>query len=85
METRNGTSQTATYEFLGARLIKYSGAALKSNDHVELELDPSGKLIRASAGDKEASQEEVTAIRDRAQSLRSHAVSQYEVKGHDRV
>jgi small subunit ribosomal protein S11 len=27
---------------------------------------------------------EITAIRDRAQSLRSHAVSQYAVKGHDR-
>jgi D-serine deaminase-like pyridoxal phosphate-dependent protein len=41
--------------------------------------------LKARAGDREASAEELSAIRDRAQSLRSHAVSQYEVKGHDQV
>lgn len=84
-ETRETTSQTGTYEFLGARLMKYSGAALNSNDTIELQFDEQGKVITARAGDKEVSAEEITAIRDRAHSLRSHAVSQYAVKGHDRV
>jgi len=84
-ETRKATSQTGTYEFLGARLMKYSGAALNSNDTIELQFDEQGKVIKARVGDKEASAEEITAIRDRAQSLRSHAVSQYAVKGHDQV
>lgn len=84
-ETRKASSQTGTYEFLGARLMKYSGAALGSNDTIELVFDQQGKVITAKAGDKEASAEEITAIRDRAQSLRSHAVSQYSVKGHDKV
>jgi hypothetical protein len=83
-ETRTAMSQTASYEFLGARLMKYSGAALNSNDRIELEFDQQGKVLKASAGTKEVSAEELTAIRDRAQSLRSHAVSQYAVKGHDK-
>lgn len=82
-ETRQATSQTATYEFLGARLMKYSGAALNSSDNIELEFDQQGKVLQASAGDKDVSAEEIAAIRDRAQSLRSHAVSRYAVKKHD--
>lgn len=84
-ETRTATSQTGTYEFLGARLMKYSGAALNSNDSIELQFDEQGKVITARAGDKEVSAEQITAIRDRAQSLRSHAVSKYAVRGHDKV
>lgn len=84
-ETRKATSQTGTYEFLGARLMKYSGAALNSNDTIELQFDDRGKVVAARAGDKKVSAEEISAIRDRAQSLRSHAVSQYAVKGHDQV
>lgn len=82
-ETRQATSQTGTYEFLGARLMKYHGAALRSNDRIELEFDDLGKLLVARAGDQEVSAEEITAIRDRAQSLRSHAVAQHDVRGHD--
>lgn len=84
-ETRKASSQTGTYEFLGARLMKYHGAALNSSDPIELEFDEQGKVLKARAGDKDVSAEEITAIRDRAQSLRSHAVSQYAVKGHDQV
>jgi hypothetical protein len=83
METRTATSQTGTYEFLGARLMKYRGAALDSNDSVELELDQQGKVLVARAGDKDLSAAEISAIRDRAQSLRSHAVAQHDVRGHD--
>jgi hypothetical protein len=84
-ETRKASAQTGTYEFLGARLMKYHGAALNSNDMIELEFDEQGKVRKARAGDNDVSAEEITAIRDRAQSLRSHAVSQYAVKGHDQV
>ncbi|MBL8268247.1 hypothetical protein [Steroidobacter sp.] len=83
-ETRKQTSQTGTYEFKGARLLKYSGAALDSNDTLELEFDLQGKVLVAKAGDKEASQEQIIAIRDRAHSLRSHAVAQHDVKGHEK-
>lgn len=82
-ETRQPTSQTGTYEFLGARLMKYHGAALGSNDTLELEFDQQGKVLVARAGDKDASTEEISAIRDRANSLRSHAVAQHDVRGHD--
>lgn len=84
-ETRKASAQSGTYEFLGARLMKYHGAALNSNDMLELEFDEQGKTVKAKAGEKDASAEQITAIRDRAQSLRSHAVSQYNVKGHEQV
>jgi hypothetical protein len=83
-ETRKATSQSGTYEYRGARLMKYRGAALGSNDDIELEFDLQGKVLVARAGDKAVSAEEITAIRDRAQSLRSHAVAQHAVQGHDR-
>jgi hypothetical protein len=40
-------------------------------------------VLVARAGDKDASPEEISAIRDRAQSLRSHAVAQFAVRGHE--
>lgn len=83
-ETRKVTSQTGSYEFKGARLLKYNGAALDSNDTLELEFDLEGKVLVAKAGDQAASQEQIIAIRDRAQSLRSHAVAQHDVKGHEK-
>lgn len=82
-ETRKATSQSGTYEFQGARLMKYHGAALGSNDTIELEFDTQGKVLVARAGDQDVSAEEITAIRDRAQSLRSHAVAKQAVQGHD--
>jgi hypothetical protein len=82
-ETRKESSQNGTYEFLGARLMKYRGAALGSSDTLELEFDQHGKILVARAGDKDVSSDEITAIRDRAQSLRSHAVAQHDVHGHD--
>lgn len=82
-ETRTATSQVGTYEFLGARLMKYRGAALGSTDFIELEFDQQGKVLTARAGDEEVGADEITAIRDRAQSLRSHAIALYDVQGHD--
>jgi hypothetical protein len=82
-ETRESGSQTGAYEFLGARLMKYRGAALSSAENIELEFDQRGKVLVNRAGDKTASPEEISAIRDRAQSLRSHALAHRDVRGHD--
>ena len=82
-ETRERRAQTGVYEFRGARLMKYRGAALGSDANVELQFDLQGKVLVARAGDKRVSAEEITAIRDRAQSLRSHAVAQHSVRGHE--
>lgn len=82
-EMRQESSRRGIYEFFGARLLKYRGAALGSSDTIELEFDQQGKLLVARAGDKDVSSEEITAIRDRAQSLRSHAVALHDVHGHD--
>lgn len=82
-ETREPNAQTGTYEFQGARLMKYQGAALGSSDKVELEFDERGKVVVSRAGDNEVKAEEISAIRDRAQSLRSHAVAHHGVRGHD--
>jgi hypothetical protein len=81
-ETRESTAQTGAYEFHGARLMKYQGAALDSAEQIQLEFDQQGKVLVNRAGDKEASVEEISAIRDRAQSLRSHAVATHDVRGH---
>jgi hypothetical protein len=81
-ETREANAQTGAYEFHGARLMKYQGAALGSSEKIQLEFDQRGKVLVSRAGDKEASAEEISAIRDRAQSLRSHAVASHDVRGH---
>ena len=79
----SATVQSGEYEFHGARLIKYQGAALGSAQDIELQFDVQGKVLVARAGENTVSAEEISAIRDRAQSLRSHAVAQYAVRGHD--
>ncbi|MET0533727.1 MAG: hypothetical protein ABW171_05835 [Steroidobacter sp.] len=83
-ETRQPDAGIGAYEFRGARLMKYRGAALKSAASIELEFDQQGKVLVARAGDTEVSMDEITAIRDRAQSLRSHAVAHFDVRGHDK-
>lgn len=83
-ETRTAEQRQGDYEFLGARLMKYSGAALGSANILQLEFNERGKVLVARAGADTASDEEITAIRDRAQSLRSHAVAQRAVRGHDK-
>lgn len=83
-ETREPNAATGAYEFLGARLMKYQGTALGSTQKIELAFDQQGKLLVNRAGDKEVSAEEISAIRDRAQSLRSHAVAHHNVRDHDK-
>lgn len=87
-ETRQPTTsaevQRGAYEFRGARLVKYQGAALGSANELKLEFDLQGKVLVARAGDHDVAAEEINAIRDRAQSLRSHAVARHAVRGHDK-
>jgi hypothetical protein len=78
-----GDEHKGEYEFLGARLMKYHGAALGSAATLQLEFDEQGRVLVARAGSDTASNEEITRIRDRAQALRSHAVAQRAVRGHD--
>ena len=83
-ETRTADKRSGEYEFLGARLMRYHGAALSSAEDLQLEFNQQGKVLVARAGAGTASDAEVTAIRDRAHSLRSHAVAQRAVRGHDK-
>ncbi len=82
-EIREPDGQSGAYEFKGARVMKYQGAALGSAAKIELEFDERGQVLLSRAGDKEVNADEISAIRDRAQSLRSHAVAHHEVRGHD--
>ena len=43
-----------------------------------------GKVLVNRACEKSVSAEEISAIRDRAQSLRSHALAHHDVRGHDK-
>jgi hypothetical protein len=85
-ETRRfDTSPSAEgrYEFYGARLTKYSGAPLQSAaTAIELEFDLRGALIKSHSDAGKVSAEEITAIRGRAQLLRSHALAQRSAHEH---
>lgn len=80
--TRGAGTQAGSYEFYGARLVKYDGAGLTSDAQVQLEMDPQGRVAKALAGGQSASAEEITAIRERAQLLRSHALTQRATRSH---
>jgi hypothetical protein len=69
-------SRTGEYEFRGARLLHYSGNGLWSVDSIELRFSLQGavELAKSSAG--AVAPEEISAIRERAQLLRSHALAQ---------
>jgi hypothetical protein len=76
-ESRNGA-----YEFRGARLLHYSGSGLSSADAIELQFDLQGVLTLSKAGAGAVPAEEVSAIRERAQLLRSHALAQRTTRDH---
>jgi hypothetical protein len=83
IEARDNNTGGGAYEFMGARLTKYRGAGLTSPANVELDLDLAGKIVRARAGSSDASADEIAAIRNRAQLLRSHALTQRTVHEHE--
>jgi hypothetical protein len=80
-EQRAG-SRNGEYEFRGARLLHYSGAGLSSAEPIELRFDLQGALQLAKAGSATVPPEEISAIRERAQLLRSHALAQKSDRSH---
>jgi hypothetical protein len=75
-------SRNGEYEFRGARLLHYSGSGLTSADPIELGFDLKGALTLSKAGAGPAPAQEVSAIRERAQLLRSHALAQKSTREH---
>jgi hypothetical protein len=75
-------SRTGEYEFRGARLLHYSGSGLTSAAPIELGFDLQGALTLSKAGAGPAPAQEVSAIRERAQLLRSHALAQKTTRDH---
>jgi len=85
-ETRTppaGTERRGNYVFYGgARLTEYSGAALLSDATVALRFDMQGALISAGGSAGRPGDDEVSAIRNRAQLLRSHALARKSTRDH---
>lgn len=76
-------SRKGDYQLRGARLLHYSGAGLSSADDIELRFSLQGVLEHAqSSGGGAVSQEEISAIRERVQLLRSHALAQKTTRDH---
>ena len=69
-------SRTGEYEFRGARLLRYSGSAMSSADSIELRFNLQGAVELANSSSGAVAPEEISAIRERAQLLRSHALAQ---------
>jgi hypothetical protein len=80
-ETR-ASSHAGEYEFHGARLTRYAGAALADGGAIELRFDLKGAVTMSSAGSGPVPAEEISAIRTRAQLLRSHALAQRATQSH---
>lgn len=70
------------YVFYGARLIEFSGAALQSDNSIELTFDTQGTLTSSGGIHGTPDEAEVSAIRNRAQLLRSHALARRSVHAH---
>lgn len=71
------------YVFYGARLTKYRGAALNGGSGIELNFDMQGALTASNPGAGDPiSDEEVGAIRNRAQLLRSVALARRATQSH---
>jgi hypothetical protein len=76
-------SRKGEYDLRGARLLRYSGGGLTSANAIELRFSLQGVLeLAKSSNGGEVSQEEISAIRQRAQLLRSHALAQKTTRDH---
>jgi hypothetical protein len=75
-------SRHGEYEFRGARLLHYSGSGLSSAEPIELGFDLQGAMTLSKAGSGPVPPAEVSAIRERAQLLRSHALAQKTSRDH---
>lgn len=81
-ETRDADQRRGSYEFYGARLVRYSGAAVDSGASVTFELSMQGAVESSSSDDNKATDAAISALRDRAQLLRSHALAQRAAHAH---
>lgn len=81
-EERTADRTRGSYLFQGARLLRYEGAPLNGSGTLLLELDLQGKTLTARYNDGPASEEQVSAIRARAQLLRNHALAQHAARSH---
>ena len=75
-------SRNGEYEFRGARLLHYSGGGLSSAAPIELRFSLQGALELAKSGSGSVPPEEISALRERAQLLRSHALAQKTNRDH---
>jgi hypothetical protein len=75
-----GSTLTGQYTYQGARLLRYQGAKVTQPAQLDLQFDLQGALQSGQGTD--ISNEEVAAIRDRAQLLRSHALAQRTSRSH---
>jgi hypothetical protein len=75
-------SRKGEYQLRGARLLHYSGSGLSSADAIELRFNLQGALELAKSGSGTVPPEEISAIRERAQLLRSHALAQQTTRHH---
>ncbi|HEY6644752.1 hypothetical protein [Povalibacter sp.] len=73
-----GNAAKGEYEFHGARLTHYTGAALLGAQQIELTFDLQGALVSSSG----ASEAEMAAVRDRASLLRSLALTRRSTQSH---
>jgi hypothetical protein len=80
--TAAGTTEIGDYDFYGLRLIHYKGAALTSGAQIEIEFDMRGAVTKSTSDAGTVSTEQITAISNRAQLLRSHAIAHRDVSGH---
>lgn len=71
-----------TYSFYEARLVKYSGDGFASSGRVEVEFDLHGAIKQSHSDAGTLGVAEIDAIRNRAELLRSHALTQQAVQAH---
>ena len=81
-EIRDADGRQGEYDFYGARLVKYSGAAVGSPAMLLIEFDMQGAVASAQADPSPLSNSEINAIRERSQLLRSHALAQRDTRMH---
>jgi len=79
---QEGRTARGTYSFYEARLVKYSGDGFTSSAHEEVEFDLHGAIQHAQSDAGTPSTEEIGAIRNRAELLRSHVLTQQAVQAH---
>ena len=77
---QSGAALDGEYTYQGARLMQYRGAKLAAPATLELTFDVQGALLSGQGPD--VTTDDVAAIRNRAQLLRSHALAQRTSRGH---